>query len=242
MTITRPSTRTLTAFAAALLMAACGELAHEPALSKGAPLALAIALPGEGAARSIFSADVDAVRIHVSRRNEQTAVDTTIRWAATDQEFRLAINVLLVQRVETLYVYVDLMAGQATRFYASHQVVLRAEVVPAIPPFELFYIGPGYDAVFITVNPRGVVLQPRGTVQMSASVQNGQGLVVTPPVAFSVSDTRLATISATGLFTAKAIVGPVWVRAATPTGLRDSVQVLISTSPQLPQVALRAPE
>lgn len=243
MIMIRPSTRRiLTTFAVALLTAACGELAHGPALTKGTPLALAIALPGEGVASSIFSADVDAVRVQVRRQNESTAVDTIMRWAASDQEFRIAVDVPLVQRFETLYVYVDLMAGQATRFYGSHQVVLRAEVVPAIPPFELFYVGPGSDATFISVNPRAVVLQPVGTVQMSANVRNGQGLVVTPPVAFSVSDTRLATISATGLLTAKAIVGPVWVRAATPTGLRDSVQVQISTASPLPQVALRAPE
>lgn len=226
--------RPLRPLIAAVLMAggaavACGEPAQGPLARAGAPLALAVGWPGSGTANAVFGADIDAVRVAVYRRNEATAVDTTFRWSVTSEELRLAVDVPLEQKVETLYVYVDLLAGQSPRFYGSGEVVLRAETVPPTPAFELFYVGPGSDAVFLTVSPRGAFVLPNGTLQMSAVAQNGQQLVVTPPLAWSVSDTRLATISATGLLTARGATGVVQVRAATPTGLVDSVAVTIAT-------------
>lgn len=220
-----------TALVTALVAVGCGEPAQGPIARAGAPLALAVGWPGTGSgtANAVFGADIDAVRVGVYRRNEATAVDTTFRWSATSEELRLAVDVPLEQKVETLYVYVDLLAGQSPRFYGSSEVVLRAETVPPTPAFELFYVGPGYDAVFLTVNPRGAFVLPNGTLQMSAVAQNGQQLVVTPPIAWSVSDTRLATISTTGLLAARGATGVVQVRAATPTGLIDSIAVTIAT-------------
>jgi hypothetical protein len=223
--------------AAALVVAAtgCGEPAQGPIAKSGVPLALAVGWPGSGAANAIFGADIDQVQVIVSRQNESTAVDTTFRWSISSEELRIAVEVPLEQRVETLYVNVGLYAGQSPRFYGGDQIILRAETVPPTPTFELFYVGPGSDAVFLTVTPRGVGVGPNGTLQMSALVQNGQGLTVTPPIGWSVSDTRLATIGPTGLLRARGTEGVVQVRAATPTGLTDSVAVVISTiGPQSP--------
>jgi hypothetical protein len=221
---------TCIAVVATLAVVACGEPAQGPVEMAGAPLALAVAWPGSGGAtaNSVFGAAVDAIRVGVYRQNEATAVDTIFSWSTTSEELRIAVNVPLEQKVETLYVYLDLLAGQATHFYGSSQVVLRAETVPPTPVFELFYVGPGSDAVFLTVTPRGAFVQPNGTLQMSAVAQNGQQAVVTPPIAWSVNDTRLATISSTGLLTARSTTGVVQVRAATPTGLIDSIGVTIS--------------
>jgi hypothetical protein len=226
--------RSLLVAAAALVATACGELAQQPLDHVSAPLALAVAWPGTGddRANAVFGADIDRVRVYVVRQSEQTVVDSIFDFSTSSEELRLSVDVPLQQRVETLYVYVDLMAGQETRFYGSNQVVLRAETVPPTPAFELFYIGPGYDAVFATVTPRGAFVVPNGTLQMSVNVQNGQQQVVNPPIAWSVNDTRLATISSTGLLTARGTQGSVMVRAFTPTGVADSIAVTIST--QLP--------
>lgn len=229
LVVHRSIVRSFTLLAAALVVAGCGELAQAPPLARGAPLALALAFPGGQTASSVFGADVDGVRIIVARQNESTVLDTMIPWALRDAEFRLAVNLQLIQRVETLYVNVDLLAGQATRFYGYGSFIVREEALPALPPLELFYVGPGSDAVFITVTPRGLRLSPNGANQMTANVQNGQGLPVAPPVAWSVSDTRLARISATGMLTAKSALGSFYVRAATPSGLADSALVLIAT-------------
>lgn len=233
MQFTRTSiARSITVVAAAMFATACGELAQAPELGRGTPFALALAFPGAQTPNTVFGADIDAVRVYVARQSEQTVIDTVIPWALRDAEFRLAVDFPLVQKVETLYVNVDLMAGQSARYYGYGTFVVREAAVPALPPFEMYYVGPGSDAAFVTVNPRGLVLLPNGTNLMTVNVQNAQGQIVTPPVAWSVSDTRLATISATGLLTAKSNLGSVWVRAATPTGLMDSVSVLIAT--QLP--------
>lgn len=223
--------RSFSCCATALVVAAlaCGEPAQGPIARSGVPLALAVGWPGSGTANAIFGADIDAVQVTVSRQNESTAVDTTFRWSASSEELRIALNVPLEQRVETLYVDVGLYAGQAPRFYGGNVVILRAEAVPPTPALELFYVGPGVDAVFLTVNPRGASVLPNGTLQMTALVQNGQGLTVTPPIGWSVSDTRLATIGPTGLLRARGATGVVQVRAATPTGLLDSVAVTIGT-------------
>lgn len=214
---------------AMLLASACGELAQEPQLrTVSAPLAFALALPPSAGASSAFGADLDAVRVFVGRRNESTALDTTIAWAPAAAGLRLAFDIPLEQRVETLYVAVDLLAGQAVRYYASTEVELRAEVVPSIPALPLTYIGPGYDAVSFSVTPRSAFVLPRGTLTFVATAFNGQGLPVAAPVAWSVSDARLGSISATGVLTATARTGSVWVRAAIPTGLADSVQVLVA--------------
>jgi hypothetical protein len=219
------------AFSGAMLFtSACGELAQEPQFRPAsAPLALALALPAAGTASSAWGADLDAVRVTVSRRNESTALDTLIAWSADADGLRLAFDIPLEQRVETLFVSVDLLAGQAIHFYANNTVVLRAEVVPAIPPLPLTYIGPGSDAVSFSVTPRSAFVLPRGTLTFVASAFNGQGLPVAAPVAWSVSDARIGSISATGVLTATARTGSVWVRAAIPTGLADSVQVLVAT-------------
>lgn len=213
-------------------MVACGELASAPAAERVAPLALAFAWPDADPANSVLGADIDAVRIVVSRRNESTAADTTIAFPTGRNEFRAAVDVPLEQRVETLYVYVDMMAGQATRYYASEEIVLRNGIVPALPPLELFYVGPGSDAVSVNLTPRTSFVPLGGTVQFTATAQNGQQQLVTPPIAWSVSDRQRATISALGLLQARNRPGTVWVRALTPNGVGDSLQVNISA--QLP--------
>jgi hypothetical protein len=226
----RRSLCTLIAVAGALSAAACGELAEQPLDRSSTPLALAIAWPGsDDRANSVFGADINRVRVQIYRPNEQTVVDTVFDFATSSEEFRLAVDVSLLQPVETLYVYVDLLADQSPRYYGSSLVVVRAETVPPTPAFELNYVGPGYDAVFATVTPRGAFVVPNGTLQMSVNVQNGQQQVVSPPIAWSVNDTRLATISSTGLLTARVTQGSVMVRAFTPNGVADSIAVTIST-------------
>lgn len=226
---TLATTITMVCTGALVLAAGCGALAEEPQLRPvTAPLALAFALPAAGSASSAFGADLDAVRVFVARRNESTALDTTIAWSADAGGLRLAFDIPLAQRVETLYVAVDLLAGQAVHFFASNTVVVRAEVLPSIPPLALTYIGPGYDAVSFSVTPRTAFVLPTGTLAFTASAFNGQGLLVSPPVAWSVSDSRAGSISASGVLTATSRVGSFWVRAGIPTGLVDSVQVQVA--------------
>lgn len=209
---------------------ACGEPAQAPEFERSAPIALALAWPTT--ADAVFGANIDSVDVTVSRRNESTALQTVIPFPAREEGLRVTIDVPLEQKVETLYVYIGLRAGQSTLYNGSGQVVLRVGTVPAAPALPLLYVGPGYDAVLVSISPRTAFVVPGGTLQFSALVQNALQAAVTPPLGWSVNDTRLATISAAGLLTARSATGSVRVRVATPTGAADSIDVLISA--QLP--------
>jgi len=216
-----------TATAAAI---ACGEPAQAHEFERSAPMALALAWPTTTDA--VFGASIDSVDVTVSRQNESTAIQTVIPFPVRDEGLRVTIDVPLEQKVETLYVYIGLRAGQSTLYNGYGQVVLRVGTVPAAPALPLQYVGPGYDAVFVSISPRTAFVVPGGTLQFSALVQNALQAAVTPPLGWSFNDTRLATISSAGLLTAKSANGSVRVRVATPTGVADSIDVLIST--QLP--------
>lgn len=220
----------LTIAAAAAGAIACGESAQAPEFVRSAPIALALAWPTT--ADAVFGASIDSVDVTVSRRNESTALQTVIPFPAREEGLRVTIDVPLEQKVETLYVYIGLRAGQSTLYNGYGQVVLRVGTVPAAPALPLEYVGPGYDAVFVSISPRTAFVVPGGTLQFSALVQNALQGTVTPPLGWSVNDPRLATISAAGLLTAKTTNGTVRVRVTTPTGVVDSIDVLIST--QLP--------
>lgn len=226
-----PTLRTLLPIAAATAaVLACGESAQAPEFERSAPIALALAWPTTTDA--VFGASIDSVDVTVSRRNESTAMQTVIPFPAREEGLRVTIDVPLEQKVETLYVYIGLRAGQSTLYNGYGQVVLRVGTVPAAPALSLEYVGPGYDAAFVSISPRTAFVVPGGTLQFSALVQNAMQAAVTPPLGWSVNDTRLATISAAGLLTAKSANGTVRVRVVTPTGVADSIDVLIST--QLP--------
>ncbi len=221
------------ALAASLAAAACGETVQGPGAGLHKTLAFALASAEGGSANAIFGGSIDSVRIMVYRPDESTAAARTIPWPADVEALRLTVDVEMIAPVETLYVYLDLLAGQSVLFYANGSVVVRERAVPEIPPLPLYYGGPGYDAVSLAISQRNVFVQPNGTLQLSASSYNGQGQLSGSPIGWSVSDTRLATIDAqTGLLAAKSASGALWVRAFTPNGLRDSTQVTIAT--QLP--------
>ncbi len=220
------------AFVASAAATACGEAAQGPAFERSAPLALSVEWPAGTTANAVFGADIDSVSVVVARRNESTAAEAVFPFPAGREGLAITLDVPLEQKTETLSVYVDLRAGQSTRFYSNAQVVLRVGTIPAIPSLPLTYVGPGFDAVFLTISPRTGFVVPGGTLQFSASAQNGQQAIVAPPIGWSVSDTRLATISASGLLTARSGTGTVRVRAVTPNGVADSLNVLISA--QLP--------
>ncbi len=189
-----------------------------------------MAAPAPGGAHAIFGGSIDRVRVLVSRQDESTAADTTIAFSARDEELRAVVAVPLLQKVETLYVYVDLLAGQSSLWYASQQLVLRVGIVPSLPPLQLAYIGPGYDAISVAIQQRLVTVAPGGTVQLTAVAQDPFQGISASPIGWSVSDTRLASISATGLISARQATGTFHARAFTPTGLIDSIPVTITAA------------
>ncbi len=216
----------LTSDAAAL--GACGERVAGPA-SGTAVLSVQPRWPSAVMANAVFGAGIDTVEVTVSRQNEQTAAHQVMPFPSGEEGLRFSLNVPLTQRTETLYVSIDLRQDGATVFYGSSEVVLTSGAVPRVPDLPLFYQGPGYDAVFVSLTPRTGFVQPRDTVQFSAVAQNGQQQVVAAPIAWSLSDSALARIDGTGRFISRGGLGTVRVRATTPTGVADSITVTIGT-------------
>ena len=159
-------------------------------------------------------------------------LDTTFAFPADDEVLTLGVNVPMLGRTDTMYVYVGLLEGQATNWYASGEAIVRKGGVPSIPVLPLYYSGPGWNAVSFSITGRGFFVVPGGTLAMAATAFDGQGLPLATPVAWSVSDRLLGSIDASGTFTARQRTGTVWIRAEIPAGLRDSVQVSVAT--QLP--------
>lgn len=214
---------------AALSGAACGERATGP-VTATVPVALALVFPaGTPGANAVFGAGIDRARVVISRPNEALVLDTTFAFPAGDEVLTLGVQVPVLGRVDTMYVQVDLIEGQATNWNASGQIVVREGGLPSIPALPLTYAGPGWDAVSFSITGRGSVVVPTGTLAMAATALNSQGAPVTTPIAWSVSDRLMGSIDAAGTFTARERTGTVWVRAAIPAGFRDSVLVTVAT-------------
>lgn len=214
------------ALAVAALAGACGEPVAAP--SSSATLVVRPRWPDAVMANAVFGAGIDSVRIIVSRQNEETAASAELAFPARDEGLRIGLDVPLRQRVETLWVYLDLYEDGQFSWYGSAEVVLRAGAVPAVPDLPLAYFGPGSDAVSLAITPTGGRTGFADTLFFTTSALNGQQQPVTPPVAWALSDSSLATISAAGRFISGSREGQVRVIATTPTGLADTVTVDIT--------------
>jgi hypothetical protein len=213
---------------------ACGDVL-EPSAVKHSGMALAVARPAEGVSTaSVFGAAIDTVYVLIYGPNEQTLAETTVTFPATENSLSLKLDIDLTAKAETLSAYIEMRDGSSTLWYGNAEIILRERTVPVVPEFALTYIGPGYDAVTVGITPRTTFVGAGFSVQYSATAYNGQGQPVAAPIGWNVSDTRIATVDATGKLTAKAGAnGMVRVRAFTPTGVADSLDVNVSSSPQV---------
>jgi hypothetical protein len=213
---------------------ACGDVL-EPSAAKHPGMALAVARPTAGSTTaSVFGAAIDTVYVLISRPNESIAAETTVAFPATDDALSLKLDIDLTAEAETLWAYIEMRDGSSTLWYGSAELILRERTVPKVPEFALTYIGPGYDAVSVTISPRQTFVGAGFSVQYGATAYNGQGQPVPAPIGWNVSDPRIATVDATGYLTARAGAnGVVRVRAFTPTGVADSLDVNVSSSPQV---------
>lgn len=180
-----------------------------------------------GGANSVFGAGIDTIVVSVARFNESTAASARIAVDPADQEFRIAVDIPLVQPVESLYVYVDLYAAGSVLYYANAPIIVRNGAVPAMPPLPLTYIGPGSDAIAVFISPRTASAFTGDTLLFSATAQGALQGTTPAPIGWATSDRNLATIDANGRFIARTTPGSVWVRGFTPTGVADSVLVPI---------------
>ena len=220
--------------AAIVTAVACGDVL-EPSAVKHPGMAFAVARPSDGASTaSVFGAAIDTVFLQISRPNESIAAETTVTFPATENSLAVKLDIDLTAEAETLGAYIEMRDGSSILWYGYAEIILRERTVPKVPEFALTYIGPGYDAVTVTISPRTTFVAAGFSTQYGATAYNGQGQPVSAPIGWNVSDTRLATVDGTGKLTARpGVNGTVRVRAFTPTGVADSLDVNVSSSPQI---------
>jgi hypothetical protein len=85
----------------------------------------------------------------------------------------------------------------------------------------------------VSITPRTSFIFAGNSASHTATAYDVQGTPVGAPIGWSVSDTRLATVDSNGLVTAKSANGQLWLRALTPTGVGDSLNITVSNMPQV---------
>ncbi len=220
-----------TALAVTVLTGACGDATGGPGTGT-----VALALRPSFAAGThldALSLVIDNVHVTVYRpASEQVVTDETAPFNVDAQEIRLTVRFDLEQPSETLYVVLELRAGSQVLFAGGEFVAVRAgggSTAPVLIP--LGYIGPGANVAALTISPRDTTLTPGASAPFDVSaIDSAQAPVTSFYAGWSTSDTALATVNAAGLLsTVASRNGTVYLRARTPTGVADSVQIILPT-------------
>ena len=160
----------------------------------------------------------DHVRIVIVRPPTDTLKDTTVSFHSTDAPLTLELSVL-ANIDEHLGATVQFKSGTTVLFQGSATVTASAANVAGTADnavsVAVAYVGPGATATKITLSPgtgtyaSGIVTQFTAKAFDAANVE-----LLNVPIAWSVSDTSLATISPAGALTPKGTRGTLTVTAA----------------------------
>ena len=174
---------------------------------------------------------IESVRVRISG-DSGVVVDSVIVFPQDQDQVTLDLEVPLQTTEETIDVLLELRAGTETLFRGGQSVVLRHGAPNGVEPIEipLQYVGPGANVAGLAISPRRPFVILGETLQFTVTAVDSQ---LAPVAAFYVgwvtSDATIASIGAGGLLrTASTIGGTVWVRARTPTGIADSVTVMVT--------------
>jgi hypothetical protein len=160
----------------------------------------------------------DHVRIVIVRPQTDTLKDTTVAFQSTDAPLTLVLSVLAIPE-EHLGATVQFKSGATVLFQGSATVTATPANVAGTADnavsVAVTYVGPGATATKLTLSPgtgtyaAGIVTQFTATAFDAANVQ-----LLNVPIAWSVSDTNVATIDLSGALTPKGARGTVTVTAA----------------------------
>jgi hypothetical protein len=162
----------------------------------------------------------DRVRVIVVRPPTDTLKDTTITFHASDSPVTLELSVLATPD-EQLSTTLQYESGTTVLFEGKATVTALAATTPlgSAKPTDIVvvYVGPGATATRLTVLPGAGTYASGTTTQFSAEAFDANNVVVpNTPIVWSVSDTSLASIDATGLLTPKVSRATLVVNAVSP--------------------------
>lgn len=223
-------TRALASIACAGLLGAC----------MGAPTgdvkpAVALALrPVFSAAAGAAGVTVDHIRIVLTRPpSTQPLVDTTIALSAGQDSVSVQLSVRLLPTDDHLQADIEVLGGGIVYYHGTSDIVLQnGQQSGTTSAVTVAYVGPGAGATSIAIAQRQVSVPATATVAFTASVLDANGHAIAGvPIGWSVSDPTLGAISDSGLFAGAGRRGTGTVFAVTPTGLRDSVPLVLLPAP-----------
>jgi hypothetical protein len=175
--------------------------------------------------------DFDHARIVIVRPASDTLKDTTIAFTPTSTELTLELAIAAVP-AEELVAAIAFSQGSTVLFSGSANVraIALTEAGRATPvEIVVSYTGPGSTAATVKIQPRsGLYSATEATAFTARGLTADNVEVPDTPIAWSVSDERLATISATGVLTPKGQRGSVYVIAASPTAKADTITANLS--------------
>ncbi|MDX2183284.1 MAG: hypothetical protein SFW08_04790 [Gemmatimonadaceae bacterium] len=172
-----------------------------------------------------------AVRVRV-RRGQALLRDTTAAFPSTTDTLRLELTVPAAIG-EQLTADLRVLADSVLVLEGSAAVTARAAGDAPVDVIPVSYRGPGFDATTLAVAPRSGLIEVTDSVVVAAGATNAQQQPVPQVlIAWSSSDTTIATVSTTGRVRARAN-GDAWIVARTPNGLRDSSRIRVVGAAQL---------
>lgn len=171
---------------------------------------------------------VDHVHLVVVRPPSDTLANTTVPFSVDSASLTANLEVA-VNGTEQLDVTIELLAGTQVVFSGTQQVSVTAgAMTQPTQPIPVSYTGPGAGIASIQIAPRDSGATFGSAVPFRVTAFDAQANPVgTFYVGWSTTS-GVSTSNATGLFTAGAQRGVVWVKAHTPTGIWDSTRITVS--------------
>jgi hypothetical protein len=175
-----------------------------------------------------------AVRVRI-RRGQTLLRDTTAAFPPASDTLRLVLTVPAAVG-EQLTAELRVLAESLVVLDGTAPVTARADASAPPDVVPVAYRGPGADATTLVVAPRAGVAEVTDSLLIAAGATNAQQQPVPQLlVAWSSSDTTIATVSSTGRVRARTN-GDTWIVARTPNGLRDSSRIRVVGAAQLAAV------
>lgn len=182
---------------------------------------------------------IDSIRLTLRRPAAITAALDTVFRVRRDtvvDALKLQLDVPLNDSPEDFLVEVYAYGANVLWYRLSTSVTLTAGSTATPPPFTAQYVGPGYNAKAVLVQPRDTSALGGAPFALHALVTDSSDAPIAGvPVGYRLGNATRGSVSVTYLtatFTgADTVRDSVWLVAETPTHLRDSTRVHLRPPP-----------
>lgn len=182
-----------------------------------------------------FGIDFDNVRVVIARSSTDTVKDTTVSFRRGQADLSLDLGVQVRSEHETFDAGIDYRNQSEVLFHGQGKVQAHAanEAAPPPPQIDVEYQGPGANAKRLQVAPRTSAISVADSVRFSATAFDDKDQPITNvPIAWTSSDTTLATIGLSGVLHPTGKRGTVTITATTPTDLTDHASASLIPLPK----------